>query len=425
MAFEFDNNTCETTTSNTGSFDIGSLGVPVQVSSVTAVTDKAAAKATKQAEREAQKLAADAIKQAEKIAKAQMREDAKAAKEIQKAIEKAEKQAARAAAKEAKAAEKAAAQAAAEAQALAIEQAVKSALEKGGVLAKKYEEAESSKVDFKNSSRQVTYDLLVEILAYVEELDKRGDIGDVLTTMKTQLWKNWKIKTQENTSDLGVIVKYITRTKRKNAHMYARVLEEARKHKANSGNLLLYIEQRGGINKIVANSKAKSISNKKRLHNAYKRYANAVLAHKLRDGGLGKIPLTSSQEVHHYDTRDDAHFVYTFGKIEKGELVLIDFVPWVNQTQEEEFFLYHTLSTIKVPGNSSELDERLSAILHKKMAEMFDKYNAVRWKRNLPAINQFGEVASGVQPSDFSVFDWNQFEQEYAEYLSAKQQQQS
>lgn len=421
MTYEFEN---ATGTTDSEYLDTSVYGDRFTVSTVTAVTDKEAAKAAKKADREAKKLAADAIKQAEKIAKAQMREEAKAAKAVQKANEKVEKQAARAAAKEAKAAEKVAAQAAAEAQAAAIAQAVKGALEKGCELAEKYSAAEVSKVDFKNSSRQVTYDLLVEILAYVEELNKRNDMGDVLSTMKNQLWQEWKIKTQENTSDLGVIVKYITRTKRKNAHMYARVLEEAIKHKANSGNLLIYIEQRGGINKIVAGSKAKDISNKKRVHNAYKRYASAVLAHKQHDGGMGKIPLTPSQKNHHYDTRDNAQFVYTFCKIEHDELVVIDFVPWVNQTQEEEFLLYHTLSNIKAPSNSSTLDERLSAILHKKMAEMFDKYNAMRWKRDLPAINQLGEAPNGHHPSDFSVFNWEQFEQEYAEYLAEKQQQQ-
>jgi hypothetical protein len=98
---------------------------------------------------------------------------------------------------------------------------------------------------------------------------------------------------------------------------------------------------------------------------------------------------------------------------------VIDFVPWVNEVHEEEFFLYHTLSKIKTTSNN-QIDECLSDILHKKMAAMFDKYNAVRWKRDFPLLNEFGEVASGSQTKDFSVFNWAQFEQEYAEYLAAK-----
>lgn len=420
MAYEIDNSAADTTTDTGASLDLSKLGVPTKVSGVTAVTDKEAEKAAKKAEREAKKVLADAAKAADKAAKAAARAEAKAATEAKKIAEKAAKATARQAAKDKKAAD----EAAAIAKATAIAAAVNSVLRKGDAIAEKYEASEASKVDFKNNSRQVTYDLLVEVMAYVEELNKRTDVSDVLDTMRWELRKKWKIKTQDNTSDLGVIVKYITRTKRKNAHMYARVLDEAFKHNANSGNLLIYIEQRGGINKIVANSKAKNISNKKRLHNAYKRYANAVLAHDLHDGGMGKIPLSQSQIIQHYDSRDNAQFVYTFGKIEHEELVVIDFVPWVNQTQEEEFFLYHTLSTIKEPGNSTQLSESLSNILHKKMAAMFDKYNAMRWKRDLPPINQFGEVASGVQPSDFSVFNWEQFDAEYAEYLAAKEQQQ-
>ena len=393
-----------------------SFNATVSIPSVTVVTDKA----IKKAEREAKKALADAAIAAEKSVKAQQRAIAKAEKEAQIANEKLAKAAARQAAKD----QKAAVKAAEEAKATAVAAAVNSVLRKGDDIAQKFDASETSKVDFTNSSRQVTYDLLVEVLAYVEEIDKRGDLTDVLDSMRLQLWKNWKIKTQENTSDLGVIVKYITRTKRKNAHMYARVLEEARKHKANSGNLLIYIEQRGGINKIVSASKAKNISNKQRLHNAYKRYAQAVLVHDQHDGGLGKIPLTPTQVNKHYDSRDNAHFVYTFGKVQNGELVVIDFVPWVNQTQEEEFLLFHTLNTIKVPGNSTYLDEAMSDILHKKMAVMFDKYNASRLKNNLPAINQLGEVASGSQLSDFSVFNWAQFDADYAEYLAAKEQPQ-
>jgi hypothetical protein len=409
MAYEFDNNAADTTTYTGASLDLGNINVPTKVSGVAAVTDKEAEKAAKKAEREATKAAADAVKAAEKAAKATARAEAKAAKEAEKV---------------AKAAEKAAEAEAAEAKATAIAAAVSSVLRQGDVLAKKFASAEASKVNFKNDSRQVTYDLLVDVMAYVEELNKRTDVGNVLDTMRWELRKKWNMKTQDNTSDLGVIVKYITRTKRKNAHMYARVLEEAFKHNANSGNLLIYIEQRGGINKIVASSKAKNISNKTRLHNAYKRYAQTVLIHNHHDGGMGKIPLTHDQVNKQCDTRGDANFVYTFGKIENGELVVIDFVPWVNRAQEDEFFLYHTLCTIKEPGSSSQLNEHLTAILHKKMAAMFDKYNAVRWKRNFPPINHFGEVASGVQPSDFSVFDWAQFDSEYAEYLAAKELQQ-
>lgn len=338
------------------------------------------------------------------------------------ALESATKITKKALEKAAKASEKAAKKAAAEAKETAIALAVKDALAKGSTIAHKYEATESEKVAFKDNSRHATYGLLVEILAFVEELNKRADLTDVLAAMKVELWKNWKLKTQENTSELGVIVKYITRTKRKNAHMYSRVLEQALKHKATSENLLQYIGHCGGINKIVASSKEKSIDNKKRLYNAYKRYANAVLTHEQHDGGMGKIPLTPSQQNHHYDTRGNAHFVYTFCKIERNELVVIDFVPWVNQDREAELLLNHTLNTIKVPGNSTHLDEAMSGILHKKMAVMFEKYNARYLKRNLPSINHLGEAATGNHPNDFSVFNWEEFEQEYADYLAAKAQ---
>lgn len=393
MTFDFDNNNFATAGADEG-IDTGTSNMPVKISSVTAGTDKAAEKAAKQA------------------AKEQERAEAKKIKAEQKAAEKAEKVAAKAAEKAAELAKQ-----------VAIEQAVKGALVKGAELAKKYEATETSIVAFKDNSRQATFGLLVDVLAYVEELNKRTDLSEVLATMRVQLWKYWKIKTQENTSDLGVIVKYITRTKRKNAHMYTRVLEEAIKHKANSGNLLIYIEQRGGINKIVASSKAKGISNKQRLHNAYKRYAQFDLSQKCKDSSMGKIALTDKQMNRHFDTRDNARFVYTFGQIIGKELVVIDFVPWINEERENEFLLFDTLSKVKVPGNSTKICEQRSDVLHDKMAVVFDKFNAGRVKRNLPQLNKLGEAASGPQPEHFSVFDWKQFDDEYAEYLAAKAQQ--
>lgn len=353
---------------------------------------------------------------AAKQAKTRKSEEAKAAKA---ALQKAAKAEQRAAAKAAKAAEKAAELAAAEAKAKQIEQAVQGVLEKGNALAEKYAAAEADKAAFKNTSRQVTYDLLVEVLAYVEELDKRSDISDVLDAMKVQLKREWKIKTQENSSDMTVIVKYITRTKRKNAHMYARVLEEARRQKATSATLLKYIEFRGGINKIVASSKAKNISDKKRLLNAYSRYAQAKLCHQQHAGGMGKIKLTNKQQNYHCDSRDNAHFVYTFCQIEGDELVVIDFVPYVNAEDEKKYFTYNTLAEQKLL-TADYGPEKAMAVIGERMSSMFEKFNAGRIKRNLPPINRLGEVASGHQFEDFSVFDWKQFEDEYAEYLAAK-----
>ena len=358
-------------------------------------------------------------KLAAKEAKEQERAAAKAAKAAQAELDKAAKAEARAAAKAIKAAEKAAELAAAEAKAKQIEQAVQGVLAKGNELAEKYAAAEEDKIEFKNKSHQVTYDLLVEVLAYVEELDKRTDINDVLAAMKTQLKREWKIKTQENSSDMTVIVKYITRTKRKNAHMYARVLEEARRHKATSATLLKYIETRGGINKIVAGSKAKNISNKERLHNAYSRYAQAKLCHQQHAGGMGKIKLTDKQKNYHYDSRDNAHFVYAFCKIEGDELVVVDFVPFVNKEDEKKYLTYNTLAERKLLTDYYG-PEKASKMIEERMAEMFEKFNAGRIKNNLPSINGLGEVESGHQPENFSVFNWKQFEHDYAEYLAAK-----
>jgi len=406
MTYEYDNNNFATTT---GAYEVEtSVNDKVSISgSVTAVTDKGAEKAAKKAEREAKKVLADAAKADDKAAKALARAEAKAATEAKKVAEKAAKATARQAAKDKKAAD----EAAAVAKATAIAAAVNSVLRKGDAIAEKYEASETSKVDFKNSSRQVTYDLLVEVMAYVEELNKRNDVSDVLDTMRWELRKKWKIKTQDNTSDLGVIVKYITRTKRKNAHMYARVLEEAFKHKANSGNLLIYIEQRGGINKIVAGSKAIGIKNKNRVVNGYKRYAQGTLVQQLNTAPLGKIKLTKEQETFYHDVRGKTRFAYTFCKIVNGELVVIDFVPEVTDTQEDQLLQSKTLSEIGQLSLSVGMGAAKQKV-HGDMALLFEKYNAGRIKRGLKTYDDFGEVVGDRQTTDFTAISWNEFEAE-------------
>ncbi len=62
------------------------------------------------------------------------------------------------------------------------------------------------------------------------------------------------IRTQENTSDTTVLVRYITRADRKTAHVYSRAIEAARANAIASSDFALYVEQAGGIERIRSNA---------------------------------------------------------------------------------------------------------------------------------------------------------------------------
>lgn len=68
---------------------------------------------------------------------------------------------------------------------------------------------------------------------------------------------------QSNSSDAGVLVRYITRTDRKTAHVYARVIESAVSNEISEDQFCGYIQERGGIEQIRSIGVDPTVSAKK------------------------------------------------------------------------------------------------------------------------------------------------------------------
>lgn len=201
MAYKFDDNTCETTTTEgANGMQIAGLGVPVKVSSVTSVTDK----------------------EMEKAAKAQQRAEAKAAK---KAAEKAEREKIRA----------------------ATFQRIAPMLNAGDALATKHDGYVAQYVTNANAD---LYALLTDIHAFAETVLNSADCDAVIKQMRETLRWEHEIKTQANSPALNIIVRFITRTNRKNACVYARVIRKAMADGITSADLTQYIIKEKGIDNI-------------------------------------------------------------------------------------------------------------------------------------------------------------------------------
>ena len=114
-------------------------------------------------------------------------------------------------------------------------------------------EHEAFNTNYVIGGRQALYSLLGKIAALVEQFDAAVDKDELLEIVRTQLQEQYGIKTQHNTSDITVLVRYITRADRKTAHVYARAIETARANRIAPAHFAGYLEQAGGVERIRAN----------------------------------------------------------------------------------------------------------------------------------------------------------------------------
>lgn len=102
--------------------------------------------------------------------------------------------------------------------------------------------------------RAALYELLGKIYSLAEQLNQCVDRKEQLELFRTVLAQKHGIRTQENTSDTTVLVRYITKADRKTAHVYSRAIETARQNGIASNDFVSYVEQAGGVERIRSNA---------------------------------------------------------------------------------------------------------------------------------------------------------------------------
>lgn len=110
------------------------------------------------------------------------------------------------------------------------------------------------------SGRKALYELLGKIYALAEQLDGCIDKADQVTILRKVLSEKYGVRTQENTSDTTVLVRYITQADRKTAHVYSRAIDTARLNKVDSSKFAGYVEQAGGVERIRADNATPEIT---------------------------------------------------------------------------------------------------------------------------------------------------------------------
>lgn len=100
------------------------------------------------------------------------------------------------------------------------------------------------------AGRIALYELLAKIYALSVKLDGTIDKAEQISMMRSVLADKYEIRTQDNTPDLTVLIRYITRADRKTAHVYARAIQSARESGVLPKNMVSFIEHHGGIEQI-------------------------------------------------------------------------------------------------------------------------------------------------------------------------------
>jgi hypothetical protein len=98
--------------------------------------------------------------------------------------------------------------------------------------------------------RRALYELLGKIMQLIEEFEKSEKKDVLFKSIRNELIKKYNVKLQENTSDVSALVRYITKSDRKAAHIYTRAIEVARDKRVPPERLSAYIKSRGGIEKL-------------------------------------------------------------------------------------------------------------------------------------------------------------------------------
>ena len=119
--------------------------------------------------------------------------------------------------------------------------------------------------------RLALYELLAKMFDLYKALEASSDKKAQLSDMKHKLVHHHKIRVQANSSDVGILVRYITRAERKTAHIYARVIEQALSNQISSDHFVDYIEQSGGIEQMRLSgvNQAKAAENEQSLKDSW------------------------------------------------------------------------------------------------------------------------------------------------------------
>ena len=221
--------------------------------------------------------------------------------------------------------------------------------------------------------------LLTEIMEYAEIIFASGDAEEIIKAMRNTLKNSYKIKVQKNSNAIAVIVRYITRTNRKNAHVYARVIKlafDAGKTSAELGN---FIADNGGVSKIrEKNLNAAGVTLKEMKAHGINFYTLSWLMDLAENNVIATFKVDEKRNVELHEMARGGYFNYMICKsIGNNEYAVIDAVGEVDDKFEEiicsKYFSYKYNMYARCRGT-----DKADAEFTGRMKANIDKWNEVR-----------------------------------------------
>ena len=135
-------------------------------------------------------------------------------------------------------------------------------IEKANNLVARYNEYKSDMAMYVRKSNAELYKLLGSMMQMCLEIDAHKERNEVLRELRAKLKNERGIGTQVNSKTAAIVAKYVTGATRKTAHVYARVIDTAMAAGVKAEELVAFIENAGGIDK-VRQQTAKAVAQKK------------------------------------------------------------------------------------------------------------------------------------------------------------------
>lgn len=236
------------------------------------------------------------------------------------------------------------------------------------------------------------YLLLGEILSFAEGVLANKNVGQIIKEMRSELTYTHKIKTQKNSTDLNIIVRFVTRTSRKNALIYSQVLAKALSLNIKSAELPQYIKANGGINKLREKSNNLLTSDQaNKLSNLQTYYANKLLEARAVSSPYATFEIDKARTSELHDIAQYGDYVYMVCKKNGlGKFTVIDAVAMDKDLEARILQRYFDYEQHALKGHVGSTN--VEAYLMTKFEETIEADNEQRAKHGAPLLDKFACV---------------------------------
>jgi hypothetical protein len=269
-----------------------------------------------------------------------------------------------------------------------LDATIKNVLATGDVLAIKHTDYYDTYI---TKSNEVLSDLLTEIMEYAEMVFASSDVDAVIEAIRKKLKNYYNIKVQKNSNIIAIIVRYVTRTNRKNAHVYARAIKLAFDAGKTSAELAKFIDENGGVSKIrEKNVNVAAVDLKEMQAHGIKFYTLSWLMDLAENNVIATFKVDEKRNVELGEMARGGYFNYMICKsIGNNEYAVIDAVGQVDDKFEEimckRFFSYKYSMYARCKGK-----DKADIEFRRRIKANIDKWNEVRKAEGRNLLNKYG-----------------------------------